>query len=176
MKQLIVKKSLLSGRLLILIALLVYFSLSSFMCRDRCKKIICVNGDCVDGTCNCIKGFTGLKCDTLSQSFFIGSFKGNQSVRCEIPGPVSEFDDTITIVSGITSEDLIINSKWLPPLTATVEYWPNINILNQEINNITYYGIGRINEDNHNELDIWITAINSVTDDTCYHNINLDRL
>lgn len=30
---------------------------------DPCEDVVCVNGDCIDGTCDCVEGFEGVNCD-----------------------------------------------------------------------------------------------------------------
>lgn len=46
----------------------IYFAAFAFLllfssCKDECKSLNCVNGECVDGFCDCDEGWGGTKCE-----------------------------------------------------------------------------------------------------------------
>ena len=52
-----------------------FLSLFFFACSsDPCEEIVCVNGDCNDGSCACEEGWTGELCDQRDYNF-IGSYR-----------------------------------------------------------------------------------------------------
>lgn len=53
-------------RVFALIGLCLFSTTSFFGCsKDKCKDVTCQNGGaCVDGTCNCVNGYTGANCET----------------------------------------------------------------------------------------------------------------
>jgi len=48
------------------------FMMSS--CSDPCKDVQCVNGECIDGVCDCLVGFEGDDCNTLFKTKFFGDY------------------------------------------------------------------------------------------------------
>lgn len=47
-----------------------FFVIAAFGCRDKCKRLECVNGSCVEGECACTSGFEGSLCEsTVSEKF-----------------------------------------------------------------------------------------------------------
>ncbi len=44
---------------------------------DKCENVVCNNGGvCVDGTCNCLNGFTGNNCENSDAEKFVGLYTG----------------------------------------------------------------------------------------------------
>ncbi|MFM2376940.1 MAG: hypothetical protein RLZZ165_2037, partial [Bacteroidota bacterium] len=41
---------------------------------DKCNKVPCKKGSCVEGTCNCDKSYEGKACDTMHSAKFEGKF------------------------------------------------------------------------------------------------------
>ncbi len=44
--------------------------------KDKCKDVICENGTCVEGNCNCDYGWEGLLCDKKKSEVFLGFWEG----------------------------------------------------------------------------------------------------
>jgi hypothetical protein len=61
---------------------LVILMAMTFACmgcnRDKCKHVICVNGECIDGTCNCSTGYFGTDCNTVVNAGFAGGWAGTE--------------------------------------------------------------------------------------------------
>ena len=152
-----------------LIILLSFLSLSSFVCKDKCKEVICKHGDCIDGWCNCSSGYGGLTCDSLNQVRAMGNYTGNANKGCNLSS-FSNLPDTITVTPGTTNLDLNIKSKYLPELKAVIRQDPNFIINNQEYNGYSYSGIGQIGIA-YRWVMIYITEINQATLDTCIYDV-----
>ena len=126
-----------------LIILLSFLSLSSFVCKDKCKQIVCKHGDCIDGYCSCSIGYGGLTCDSLNQVRAVGNYTGKLNKNCDLYY-YTNVPDTISVTPGTTNLDLTIKSGYLPELKAVIRQDPNFIINNQEYNGYSYTGIGQI--------------------------------
>ncbi len=47
----------------------ISFLLLVASCSDPCADVLCVNGECVDGTCNCAEGWQGADCSERIYTF-----------------------------------------------------------------------------------------------------------
>lgn len=53
---------------------------TAFMgCRDKCKRVTCVNGTCVDGTCNCDSGYFQEDCGSVINVGFVGTWTSTEA-------------------------------------------------------------------------------------------------
>lgn len=43
-------------------------------CRDKCKRVDCIEGTCVDGTCECNEGYFGALCNQTLNENYNGAF------------------------------------------------------------------------------------------------------
>ena len=46
----------------------------NFGCRDKCKRVDCVEGTCVDGTCECNEGYFGELCNQVLNANYNNAF------------------------------------------------------------------------------------------------------
>jgi hypothetical protein len=56
-------------------------------CKDECKDVTCVNGECTEGDCICSAGYTGADCSTALNLNFNGSYSTSQT--CDITNPAT---------------------------------------------------------------------------------------
>ncbi|MEY3442935.1 MAG: hypothetical protein RLZZ519_1216 [Bacteroidota bacterium] len=57
---------------------MIFVSASIYGCGDKCKRVTCVNGACVDGTCNCDAGYFHDDCGTVINAAFVGSWTNTE--------------------------------------------------------------------------------------------------
>lgn len=84
-------------------------------CVPDCDESNCVNGDCVDGTCDCEDGYEGETCETLTVSKFIGTWTSTEVCVAmdEMPGVCESFEDSYTFEiteNGTSTENVILNN------------------------------------------------------------------
>jgi hypothetical protein len=70
-------------------------------CKDACKDVACVNGECTDGDCICAAGYTGADCATALNLKFNGSY--NATEDCSISG-ASTFAVAVAPKSGAAGQ------------------------------------------------------------------------
>ncbi len=66
---------------LYVVFLVIFVSLFSNSCVDKCKNVNCNQGICVEGICNCYPGYSGEFCDIKLTSNFKADWSG--SFACE---------------------------------------------------------------------------------------------
>lgn len=71
---------------------LILILLTSFGCRDKCKRLDCVNGECVEGVCVCESGYEGGLCESLANEKFDAIY----TVEEECTGGSDEYEITMT--------------------------------------------------------------------------------
>jgi hypothetical protein len=55
---------------------LILFTATFFMgCGDKCKRVVCVNGTCEDGICNCNTGYFKEDCNSIINAGFDGTWE-----------------------------------------------------------------------------------------------------
>lgn len=113
-------------------------------CKNPCKGISCLHGDCVDGTCVCEPGYSGLHCDTRATHKFAGEF--SLSEDCNSPGS-NPYNCTI-LESSVDSSQLVFANLFNGGIevTATVdESGSGFTIPGQDYGTGTISGSGTIN-------------------------------
>lgn len=67
-------------------------------CVPECDATNCVNGDCVDGACECAEGYEGSTCETLIISKFFGEWQATEDCVPEVESDICpEFTDTYNL-------------------------------------------------------------------------------
>ncbi len=55
--------------------------------KDECKDVVCNNGGtCVAGTCNCLSGYEGTKCDVVSAAALPGQYTASETCQPPVTG------------------------------------------------------------------------------------------
>jgi len=67
-------------KLFFLLSFLFFVTIVNYSCKDECKDVVCNNGICDTGNCNCDFGWEGEVCDVKKISFFYGDWEGE--VNC----------------------------------------------------------------------------------------------
>jgi len=57
---------------------------------DPCDDIVCVNGSCNEGICECAEGWKGASCNEVDFNF-VGEYRSTQFGLAECPNPNDEF-------------------------------------------------------------------------------------
>lgn len=104
---------------------------------DPCKDVVCQNsGTCLDGDCVCGVAYSGVNCETLVRTAFLGTF--NVAETC------SNSTDTyaVVIASGSTDESVSISNLYDAGLavTGTVNADGGITIASQTFGTGTISG------------------------------------
>jgi len=59
--------------------LVLFMLLLFFGCRDKCERLDCINGECIEGKCACEQGYEGGLCETASNEKFNGIYDLNEN-------------------------------------------------------------------------------------------------
>lgn len=81
---------------------LLLLALSIAACKNPCRDVQCFNGECTDGTCNCLFGYEGVACDHMLNEKFAGDFQ----VQEECNGNADTY--SCSVVADTASPDRII--------------------------------------------------------------------
>jgi len=138
---------------LVLICLVAMMAIMQ-SCKDECKDVNCQNGgSCIEGTCECLEGFSGTNCETRGIDAFIGAWTGNNVCPDEDPllinVDIAEIEGSDTMVTvAIDGEDpftatLIDGTLVIPE--ETVEFFGIV---------VTTSGEAEVNSDDQLILDI----------------------
>lgn len=66
--------------------------------KDECKDVVCQNGgNCSGGSCNCLVGYEGSRCETVSATKFIGTW------NVEEPSCGGDYTNIVSPGTGETS-------------------------------------------------------------------------
>ncbi|MBT8189039.1 MAG: hypothetical protein HKN67_07335 [Saprospiraceae bacterium] len=115
----------------ILYSCFIMLALLSSCSKDPCEDVNCVNGDCIEGTCNCLQGYEGLLCDTEVRAKYFGIYEGDISPCIPNQGP-SPID--LEMIGDFTASTIIVgpgsdvNHVNMAISTALVNINENINI------------------------------------------------
>ena len=135
-----------SGRSLFLSFLLFFavsisvFYLSSCQ-QDKCKATNCAyGGTCNNGVCTCLPGYTGPTCDTISSTFFLGSWNVTETGTI-----TSKRSYTVFIHQDTLTTDVIIYNfyNYFQGVKATIK-GDSITIPNQQVQGKVLFGKGYI--------------------------------
>ncbi len=83
-------------------------------CSDPCKKLSCVSGTCLDGTCTCDPGYEGADCASAFNKKFGGAYTLTES--CTISGAAVPYSVSARAKTGTTTEVIIVG-LWEVPIT-----------------------------------------------------------
>ena len=151
------------------ITLLIFLICSVFLqnCKDPCKDVTCVNGNCLDGTCLCSEGYEGTNCDVETRAKYYGEWSGVPDCDNETL-PIQEITVTVSEGgSGIYDVVFDLNLQGLPtqlPPQTTTLYGnafeiPSVSI--QVFNfEIVYSAIGYFKSDQEMKLKFSVFADN----------------
>ena len=81
-------------------------------CDDPCKDVVCVNGECVEGTCVCDAGYEGTDCGTALNAKFSGSYSLTET--CTPSGGPFTYAITVAPKSG-TTDEVTFTGLWAEP-------------------------------------------------------------
>ncbi len=127
-------------------------------CSDPCEDISCNNnGVCDDGTCLCEDGYSGVSCDDVNRTVFIGDWGGEY--ECPASGSISADISITEGTEGIDAIEILIegtqrsakvtspNSFVLVEQTEEIEFQGNIIF-------VTVNGSGVLNTNNSLDIEI----------------------
>jgi hypothetical protein len=120
--------------------------------KDKCKDVVCQNGGtCSDGNCNCLAGYEGDRCQTLSVTKFVKVWNASDQIG------TTNLVYTVSIVPGSTATSATISSTFSDsffgnPILATVskdtitipDQKPDANG-NYRVQGTGVYQVGKIN-------------------------------
>lgn len=86
-------------------------------CSNPCKKVDCINGECVDGTCNCTAGYEGTDCGSAFNAKFDGSYSLLET--CTVSGPAVAYAVIVSPKSG-TIDQVKFTGLWEIPVTGII--------------------------------------------------------
>lgn len=151
------------------IALSAFLTLSAFCAvlyssctKDECKDVTCQNGGtCSGGTCTCVVGYEGTRCETKSRDKFIGTYVGSEI--CTIG--TDNYSVTISANSDnvkLTYSNLYNNT---PSITATCTMTAtNTFSFSGTQSTITFTGTGTLTG---NQLVVAYTITDGASTNTC---------
>ncbi len=114
--------------------------LTSFGCRDKCQRLECVNGSCVEGVCACSDGYEGGLCETPVSEKFDGTYAVDEDCT-------AGFDnyDLRIIPNASVPEQIRITGLWEKndTITGTIDATGvSFNIERQSLGNVQVTGSG----------------------------------
>lgn len=143
-------------------------------CHDACDGVKCVNGDCVDGSCQCSFGYSGDSCTVKRINSFKGFWEGKMDCSYSsdtVVLKVETVDNSLTnlkmhTVGFIFSNLITLNfdqyvmtakadSTFKKFVIDTLPITYTIPTLNQDIN-LKVTGTGTLKDDNNMEFNIFI--------------------
>jgi hypothetical protein len=125
-------------------ALATILTITSCQDEDLCKGVTCQNGGtCADGDCNCVAGYEGTNCETVSRAKIIASYSVAET--CSITG-AANYSVAITTSGTDIAKVLITPFAGYPGLTATATIDGNsLTIPSQTVSGYTFSGTGTVN-------------------------------
>jgi hypothetical protein len=117
-------------------------------CGDKCATLDCVNGTCLDGTCECDPGYEADSkgiCNTEVRAKFLGSYTVNEN--CSKSGQAAPYFVGVTSGSGISDVSLsgfygpVSTGGFIAAVKATVD-GTTINIARQQPDNDNIFVVG----------------------------------
>ena len=84
---------------------------------DKCKDVVCINGDCNKGNCDCYDWYEGDKCENEMREKFYGTYEG--TLNCD-----GESHPVYSILSEAGNElnKIAWDSGWYLELTSSTEF------------------------------------------------------
>lgn len=125
---------------------------------DKCKGVVCNNGGtCKDGTCDCVPGYEGNKCEIISRDKYLGTYegvnKGNGHINpdgtpCTVVVSPYPHNETYVNVTGLKYTAIL--SFTPPPCKAT-----NVHFAYFDSNSsLPHHVVGKFVDGNTNKLAI----------------------
>lgn len=122
---------------------------------DPCQSVICINGVCKDGVCDCQAGFEGTDCGDKSRDRFLSGY--TVAEQCDNNGAFV-YTTTITEAPGSDSTKVLIDNLFdaklsfgLDPVFAFADSFiltiPSQTLTDLNSKNYTFSGIGVMDPD-----------------------------
>jgi hypothetical protein len=141
--------------------------------KDKCKDVTCQNGGTCnddDGSCTCATGYEGANCETAMRDKFIGTFKMNGNVNCNVTGSTALTNVTVTVSNSSTSiQKMVIAVGGSFSITATLNSSTSFTIDQTTIGTFTYSGNGSISGI---QLSLTINEADSSVPETCVYTLS----
>jgi hypothetical protein len=140
------------------ICLILIMTIAFAGCRDKCKRITCLNGTCVEGICNCSTGYFHEDCAAVINAAFPGTWVNTEECTAGSDG----YSIAMT-AAGDSKTDLHIVGLWelnSDSVLATVgANGLDISINRQAVGGVEIDGEGLANAD-QNEVNLTYRVYN----------------
>lgn len=137
--------------------------------QDPCKDVICVNGTCVSGICDCDAGYEGSDCGTESRAQFIGTYSVSGTVACEVT-PDGTITNAVLSITNSASDvtKIVINFAGQLTIIGTVT-GSSVTIESQTVGSFTYTGNGTVSGNN---ITMTLNEFDPSIPETCIYNFS----
>lgn len=145
---------------------------------DACKDVTCENGGtCADGDCECVAGYEGVNCETLSNAKFVATNAATE----DVVNGTDTFNYALNIAAGTTA-DVISMSPFGgftgTVVTATISSTNSKTftlVTSTDASNRTFNGTGSINEAGTEITINYTVGYTSGPDDTSVAKVTLPQ-
>lgn len=140
---------------------------------DKCEDVTCQNGGTCnedDGSCICTTGYEGANCETAQREKFIGTFKTNGNVNCNVTGS-NALTNVNVVVSNSSSavNKIVIAIGGSFTVTGTLNSSTSFTIDAATIGVFSYSGNGSISG---TQLSLTINENDSSVPETCVYTLS----